>query len=166
VVEEGPRVYIERINVRGNTRTRDYVIRREFDLGEGDAYNKVLVDRAERRLNNLGYFKRVRVTNEPGSAPDRVVVNVDVEDQSTGSFSISGGYSTSDGFIGEVSVTESNFLGRGQYVRLAGTATASARRASTSRSPSRTSSATAWRPASTCSRSTATRPSTPATRTG
>ena len=69
VVEEGPRVYIERINVRGNTRTRDYVIRRELDVGEGDAYNKVLIDRAERRLNNLGYFKKVRVTNEPGSAP-------------------------------------------------------------------------------------------------
>ena len=122
VIEEGPRVYIERINVRGNTRTRDYVIRREFDLGEGDGYNQVLIDRAERRLNNLGYFKRVRISNEPGSAPDRVVVNVDVEDQSTGAFSISGGYSTSDGFIGEVAVSESNFLGRGQFVRLAGPA--------------------------------------------
>jgi outer membrane protein insertion porin family len=120
VIEEGPRVYIERINVRGNSRTRDYVIRREFDLGEGDAYNKVLLDRAERRLNNLGYFKRVRISNEPGSAPDRVVVNVDVEDQSTGTFSVSGGYSTADGFIGEVAVSESNFLGRGQFVRLAG----------------------------------------------
>ena len=120
VVEEGPRVYIERINIRGNTRTRDYVVRREFDVGEGDAYNKVLVDRAERRLNNLGYFKRVRISNEPGSAPDRVVVNVDVEDQPTGAFSISGGYSTADGFIGEVSVSESNFLGRGQFVRIAG----------------------------------------------
>ena len=120
VIEEGPRVYIERINVRGNSRTRDYVIRREFDLGEGDAYNKVLLDRAERRLNNLGYFKRVRISNEPGSAPDRVVVNVDVEDQSTGAFSISGGYSTADGFIGEVAVSESNFLGRGQFVRVAG----------------------------------------------
>ncbi|MBF9232535.1 outer membrane protein assembly factor BamA [Microvirga alba] len=120
VIEEGPRVYIERINVRGNTRTRDYVVRREIDLGEGDAYNKVLVDRAERRLNNLGYFKRVRISNEPGSAPDRVVMNVDVEDQSTGAFSISGGYSTSDGFIGEVAVTETNFLGRGQFVRVAG----------------------------------------------
>ncbi len=120
VVEDGPRIYIERINVRGNTRTRDYVIRREFDLGEGDPYNRVLIDRAERRLNNLGYFKRVRISNEPGSSPDRVVVNVDVEDQSTGSFAISGGYSTADGFIGEVSVSESNFLGRGQFVRLAG----------------------------------------------
>jgi outer membrane protein insertion porin family len=120
VVEEAPRIYIERINVRGNSRTRDYVIRREFELGEGDAYNQVLVDRAERRLNNLGYFKRVRISNEPGSSADRVVVNVDVEDQSTGAFSVSGGYSTADGFIGEVSVTETNFLGRGQFVRLAG----------------------------------------------
>jgi outer membrane protein insertion porin family len=120
VIEEGPRIYIERINVRGNSRTRDYVIRREFELGEGDAYNRVLIDRAERRLNNLGYFKRVRISNEPGSSADRVVVNVDVEDQSTGAFSVSGGYSTADGFIGEVSVSESNFLGRGQFVRLAG----------------------------------------------
>ncbi|RXT22008.1 outer membrane protein assembly factor BamA [Bosea sp. Tri-39] len=121
VVEEGPRVYVERINVRGNTRTRDYVVRRELDLGEGDAYNKVFVDRAERRLNNLGFFNKVRITNEPGSAPDRVVVNIDVEDKATGSFSVAGGYSTSDGVIGEVSLSESNFLGRGQYVRIAGT---------------------------------------------
>lgn len=121
VVDEGPRVYVERINVRGNNRTRDYVVRRELDLGEGDAYNKVLVDRAERRLNNLGFFSRVRITNEPGSAPDRVVVNIDVEDKPTGSFAVSGGYSTSDGVIGEVSLSESNFLGRGQFVRIAGT---------------------------------------------
>lgn len=121
VVEEGPRVYVERIVIRGNTRTRDYVIRREFELGEGDAYNRVLVDRAERRLNSLGFFKRVRVVNEPGSSPDRVVIIVDVEDQPTGSFGISGGYSTQDGIIGEVSVSESNFLGRGQFVRASAT---------------------------------------------
>ncbi len=121
VVEEGPRVFIEKIVVRGNTRTRDFVVRRELDLGEGDAFNKVLVDRAERRLNALGFFKRVRITNEPGSTPDRVIVNIDVEDQSTGQFSISGGFSTSDGLIGEVAVSESNFLGRGQFVRVAGT---------------------------------------------
>jgi outer membrane protein insertion porin family len=119
VIEEGPRVYVERIVVRGNIRTRDYVIRRELDLEEGDAYNKVLIDRAERRLNNLGYFKRVRFSNEPGSTPDRVVLNIDVEDQPTGAFSLGGGYSTNDGFIGEVSVSETNFLGRGQYVRIA-----------------------------------------------
>lgn len=121
VVEEGPRVYVERINIRGNTRTRDYVVRRELDIGEGDAYNRVLVNRAERRLNNLGFFEKVRITNEPGSAADRVIVNVDLEDKATGSFSIAGGYSTSDGVIGEVSLSESNFLGRGQFVRIAGT---------------------------------------------
>ena len=119
VIEEGPRAYIERINIRGNVRTRDYVIRREFEIGEGDAYNKVLIDKTERRLNGLGYFKKVKITQESGSAPDRVVINVEVEDQPTGSFSISGGYSTTDGLIAEVSVTESNFLGRGQFVRLA-----------------------------------------------
>ncbi|GJE19398.1 outer membrane protein assembly factor BamA [Methylobacterium marchantiae] len=121
VVEDGPRVYVERINIRGNTRTRDYVIRRELDITEGDAYNRVLTDRAERRLNGLGFFKKVRFSNEPGSSADRVVINIDVEDQPTGSFSVAGGYSTQDGIIGEVSVSESNFLGRGQYVRLAGT---------------------------------------------
>lgn len=120
VIEEGPRVYIERIDIRGNTRTRDWVIRREFDIGEGDAYNRVLVDRAERRLRNLGYFKNVKITNEPGSAPDRVILVVDVEDQPTGEFAVSGGYSTADGLIGEVSLGEKNFLGRGQYVKVSG----------------------------------------------
>jgi outer membrane protein insertion porin family len=120
VLEQGPRVYVERIQVRGNTRTRDWVVRREFDLQEGDPYNRVLIDRAERRIRNLGYFKNVKVTNEPGSAPDRVLVNVEVEEQMTGEFSIGGGYSTSDGVIGEVSIAEKNFMGRGQYVRLGG----------------------------------------------
>ena len=118
-IEEGARAYIERINVRGNTRTRDYVIRREFDIAEGDAYNRVLIDRAERRLKNLNYFKSVKVTNEPGSASDRVVINVDVEEQSTGEFSVAGGYSTADGFVAEVSVGERNLLGRGQTARAA-----------------------------------------------
>ncbi len=115
VIEEGQRAYIERINIRGNTRTRDYVIRREFDLAEGDAYNRALVSRAERRLKNLSYFKNVRITPEPGSAPDRVILNVDIEEQSTGEFSVAGGYSTADGFMGEVSIAERNLLGRGLY---------------------------------------------------
>ena len=119
VVDEGARAYVERINIRGNTRTRDHVIRREFDLAEGDAYNRVLVDRAERRLRNLGYFKTVKILNEPGSAPDRIILNVEVEEQSTGEFSIAGGYSTSDGLVGEVSVGERNLLGRGQAARAA-----------------------------------------------
>src|SRR6266403_1015896 len=118
-VDEGPRTYIERINVRGNTRTRDYVIRREFDISEGDAYNRALVDRAERRLKGLGYFKNVKLSNEPGSAPDRVVINVEVEEKSTGDFSVSGGYSTTDGALGEVSISERNFLGRGLFAKAA-----------------------------------------------
>jgi outer membrane protein insertion porin family len=117
VVEEGTRAYIERININGNTRTRDYVIRREFDIGEGDAYNRALVDRAERRLKNLNYFKSVKITNEPGSAPDRVVLNVNVEEMATGEFSIAGGYSTADGFIAETSVADRNLMGRGQYAK-------------------------------------------------
>ena len=100
LIDEGPRVYIERINIRNNSRTRDYVIRREFDIGEGDAYNRALVDRAERRLKNLNYFKTVKITNEPGSAPDRVVLNVDVEEIPPGEFSVSGGYSTASGWMG------------------------------------------------------------------
>jgi outer membrane protein insertion porin family len=119
VIDQGVRAYIERINVRGNVRTRDYVVRREFDLAEGDAYNHALIDRAERRLKNLNYFRTVKITSEQGSAPDRVIVNVDVEEQSTGEFSVAGGYSTSDGFMAEVSVGERNLLGRGQFAKAA-----------------------------------------------
>ncbi len=117
VVDDGPRIYIERINVRGNTRTRDYVIRREFDIAEGDAYNRALIDRAERRLKNLNFFKNVRITTEPGSAPDRVVVNVDVEEQPTGEVSVAAGYSTADGVMGEFTIGDRNLLGGGQLAR-------------------------------------------------
>ncbi|MBR0775804.1 outer membrane protein assembly factor BamA [Bradyrhizobium diazoefficiens] len=116
-VDEGPRTYIERINVRGNTRTRDYVIRREFDISEGDAYNRALVDRAERRLKNLDYFKSVKITTEPGSSSDRVILIVDLEEKSTGDFSVSGGYSTTDGALAEVSISERNLLGRGLFAK-------------------------------------------------
>jgi outer membrane protein insertion porin family len=116
-VDDGPKVYVERIDVTGNTRTRDYVIRREFDIGEGDPYNHALIERAERRLNRLGFFKKVHISTRPGSTPDRVIVTVDVQDQPTGSVSLSGGYSTTAGFLAEVAFTETNFLGRGQYVK-------------------------------------------------
>src|SRR6195952_164958 len=116
-IDEGPRTYIERINIRGNTRTRDYVIRREFDVAEGDAYNRALVDRAERRLKNLDFFKSVKVTTEPGSSTDRVILIVDLEEKSTGDFSVSGGYSTTDGALAEVSIAERNFLGRGLFAK-------------------------------------------------
>jgi outer membrane protein insertion porin family len=116
-IDEGARTYIERINVRGNTRTRDYVIRREFDLSEGDAYNRALVDRAERRLKNLDFFKSVKISTEPGSSSDRVILVVDLEEKSTGDFSVSGGYSTTDGALAEVSISERNFLGRGLFAK-------------------------------------------------
>jgi outer membrane protein insertion porin family len=116
-IDEGPRVYIERINIKGNTRTRDYVIRREFDISEGDAYNRALVDRAERRLKNLDFFKTVKITTEPGSSSDRVILIVDLEEKSTGDFSVSGGYSTTDGPLAEVSISERNFLGRGLFAK-------------------------------------------------
>jgi outer membrane protein insertion porin family len=119
VVDEGARVYVERIDVRGNTRTRDYVVRREFDLAEGDAYNRVLVDRAERRLKRLGYFSDVRIFNEQGSSDDRVIVVVQVTEQPTGDLSFGIGYSSGDGVLGDVSLTERNFLGRGYNMRVA-----------------------------------------------
>jgi outer membrane protein insertion porin family len=116
VVDQGQRTYIERIDIRGNTRTRGYVIRREFDISEGDAYNKALIDRAERRLKNLNYFKTVKISRRPGSTPDRVVVDVEVAEQSTGDFAVSGGYSTVDGFLVEVKLGDRNFLGSGRTV--------------------------------------------------
>jgi len=119
IVEQGARVYVERIIVSGNTRTREYVIRREFEFAEGDAYNRILIDQAKRRLLSLGFFKKVDVTTSRGSAPDRVNVNVIVEEKSTGAVSFGAGYSTLDGVVADVSLTEKNFLGRGQYVKIA-----------------------------------------------
>ncbi len=113
MIDQGKRLYVERIDIHGNTKTRDAVIRREFDFGEGDAFNRALVDRAERHLKALGYFKSVKITSQPGSAPDRVIVEVAVEEQGTGDFTISGGYSTSMGALAQVSVSDKNILGTG-----------------------------------------------------
>jgi outer membrane protein insertion porin family len=116
-VEEGAQAFIERIDIVGNTTTRDYVIRREFDIAEGDAFNRILLDRAERRLRDLGFFETVRITTEQGSRPDRVIVKVFVQEKATGKVSFGIGYSTSEGVVGDLSVEERNFLGRGQYVK-------------------------------------------------
>ena len=118
VIDEGPHVYIERINIVGNFRTHDDVIRREFSLAEGDAYNRLLVEAARRRLRSLGFFKSVDIDTDPGSSPDRVVLVVRVVEQPTGELSFGAGYSTSEGVIGDISVTERNLMGKGQYVRL------------------------------------------------
>ncbi len=118
VIDEGPRIYVERINVIGNLRTRDYVIRREFRLAEGDAYNPLLVDTAKKRLQNLGLFKAVDIKRRPGSAEDRVVLDVNVTEQPTGEISFGAGYSTQEGIIGDIGFTERNFMGKGQFLRL------------------------------------------------
>jgi outer membrane protein insertion porin family len=118
VVEQGPRVYIERINISGNYRTEDYVIRREFRVAEGDSYNKVMIDQARQRLMALGFFKDVKVGKEPGSASDRVVINLGIEEQSTGEMSFSAGYSTAEGIIGDITYSERNFMGTGQFVQV------------------------------------------------
>ncbi|MGA2287365.1 MAG: outer membrane protein assembly factor BamA [Bradyrhizobium sp.] len=116
VIDQGARTYVERIEIHGNTRTRGYVIRREFDIAEGDAYNRGLIDRAERRLKNLNYFKTVKISTRPGSVSDRVVLDVDVTEQSTGDFNIAGGYSTTDGVLAEVKLGDRSFLGTGVAV--------------------------------------------------
>ncbi len=120
LVDQGERAYVERIEIRGNTITRDYVIRREFDLAEGDAFNQEAILEAKRRLEKLGYFSAVNVSTAPGSSPDRVVIIVDVQDQPSASFGIGAGYVTGgEGFVLEASIEDKNFLGRGQYIRVA-----------------------------------------------
>ncbi|TPN20828.1 outer membrane protein assembly factor BamA [Mesorhizobium sp. B2-3-3] len=121
-IDQGTKAYVERIEIRGNTRTREPVIRQEFDVSEGDAFNQVLIQRAKKRLEDLDYFESVEISTAPGSQPDQVVVVVDLVEKSTGDFSIGAGYSTSGDSKGpslEGSITEKNFLGRGQYIKLA-----------------------------------------------
>lgn len=119
LVDEGARIYVERINISGNTKTRDAVIRRELDFGEGDPFNRSMVQRGKTRIEGLGFFKTVALDMQPGSAPDKVIINITVEEQSTGDYGLTAGFDSSAGLLGEVSVTERNFLGRGQYVRAA-----------------------------------------------
>jgi outer membrane protein insertion porin family len=123
-VQEGPRVYIERINIVGNGRTMDKVIRREMQVVEGDARNTAKLRRSRDRIRALQFFDRVEVTDVPGDAPDRVVVNVEVQEKSTGEVSFGIGYSTSDGPLADVSIRERNLLGRGQDIRLGTTLSA------------------------------------------
>jgi outer membrane protein insertion porin family len=116
-VKEGPRVYIDRIDIVGNTQTLDYVIRREMNVSEGDAYNRALVDRSKNQIKALGFFKNVDITETPGSAPDRTNLQVKVEEQPTGELSFSAGYSSVDQLVIDLGFAEHNFRGRGQDVR-------------------------------------------------
>ncbi len=116
-VNEGPRVYVERINIKGNTRTLDKVIRREIRVAEGDAYNKVLIDRSKSRVKALDYFTEVEIEERPGSAPDRTELDVSLKEKATGSFSVGVGVSSTENFILDFSIEERNLMGRGQFLR-------------------------------------------------
>ena len=114
-VGETPRVYVERIDIQGNTTTRDKVIRREFRLNEGDAFSAIKVKRSQDRLQSLGFFQeKLEIKQTEGSAPDRIVLGVDVEEKSTGELQLSGGYSSLERFVLQLSVAQRNFMGKGQ----------------------------------------------------
>jgi len=117
-IEEGPRVFIERINVTGNVRTLDEVVRREFRVVEGDAFNAAKLRQSLTRIEDLDFFQSVDMKQTAGSAPDKAVVNVEVQEKSTGSLSIGAGYSTSSGALAEFGIRERNLLGRGQDLSL------------------------------------------------
>ena len=117
-VQEGPQVYVERIDIVGNVRTLDKVIRREMRLVEGDAFNSNKLNRSKERIKNLGFFKKVETQTSQGSAPDKTRVTVEVEEQSTGELSLGIGFSTTDGPLADITLRERNFLGRGQDLRI------------------------------------------------
>lgn len=125
LVDEGARVYVERINIIGNTKTRDFVIRRQLEFAEGDPFNRAMVTRGKSAIEQLDYFSSVDVTTARGSAADKITINIVVVEKSTGDYGATVGYQTGngpnplDGVLGEISLTERNFLGRGQYLRIA-----------------------------------------------
>ncbi len=113
-VTEGPKVYVERIDIIGNTTTLDRVIRREIELVEGDAFNQVLVDRSQNNIRGMGFFSDQKIERLPGSAPDRTVLRVAVTEQATGELALTAGYSSVDQLVVDFSVTQRNFRGRGE----------------------------------------------------
>lgn len=117
-IGQSERVYVERVDVNGNTLTQDKVVRREFRLAEGDAFNSFLVKRSKDRINSLGFFQeKLEVEQKPGSAPDRIVLETNVQEKSTGELSLSAGFSSLERFIVAASVTQRNFRGKGQELR-------------------------------------------------
>lgn len=117
-IANAPRVYVERVDINGNTLTQDKVVRREFRLAEGDAFNSFLVKRSKDRINSLGFFQeKLDIEQKPGSAPDRIVLETNVQEKSTGELSLSAGYSSLERFIVAASITQRNFRGKGQELR-------------------------------------------------
>ncbi len=117
-IAEGPRVFVERINITGNVRTLDKVVRREFRLVEGDAFNAAKYRRSRQRIRNLGFFETVDVSQKTGSEADKTIIEVEVTETSTGQLTFGAGFSSADGPLANVSITERNLLGRGQNLRL------------------------------------------------
>src|SRR5262245_923370 len=117
-IVEGPEVFVERINIAGNTRSEEKILRREIPMAEGDLFTSQKLARARQKLVNLNYFEKVTATTTPGSSKDKIIVNIDVTEKATGLFSIGGGYSSQDGILGTVDLSQRNFLGRGWEVFL------------------------------------------------
>jgi outer membrane protein insertion porin family len=117
LVDDGQRLYVERINITGNEKTRDFVIRRELPFGEGDPFNRALVSQGKQNIEALGFFSAVGIGVEQGSAGDKVILNIAVEETSTGDYGVTAGFDSQAGILGELSLTERNFLGRGQYLK-------------------------------------------------
>ena len=117
-ISETPRVFVERINVNGNIRTLDKIIRREMDLVEGDPFNRSKLAKSERNVKNLDFFEKAKINVSQGSSPDRTIVDVDVEEKSTGELSVGAGFSTSDGPLADFGIRERNLLGKGQDLKL------------------------------------------------
>ncbi len=116
-IKKGPRVYVERINITGNVRTLDHVIRREFKLAEGDAFNTALLRRSRSRIRGLNFFEKAEITQEEGTSPDKTIINVDVQEKSTGELSVGAGFSTQDSVSADLTIRERNLLGKGQDLR-------------------------------------------------
>jgi len=127
LVDNGARLYVERINIFGNNKTRDFVIRRAVEMSEGDPFNRSLLAKGQSELESLQLFSQVQVSLEPGSASDQVIINIVVKEMASGSYGVTAGLSTDEGVLGELSLTERNFLGRGQFLRVAIGATTSSR---------------------------------------
>jgi len=121
-IQEGPETYVERINISGNTRSEEKILRREIPMAEGDLFTSQKLARAKQRLTNLNYFYKVETKTVPGSSKDKIIVNIDVTEKPTGLFSIGGGYSSQDGVLGTLDLSQRNFLGKGWevYLRLRG----------------------------------------------
>jgi outer membrane protein insertion porin family len=127
VIKESYKVYIRKINIKNNTRTLDKVVRREFRIAEGDPYNITKIQRSKQRIENLGYFSKVEMKNKRTEEQDKMDVDVEVEETSTGHINFAGGYNTSTGIVGQVTFTENNFLGKGQQVQIGTTMAQKAR---------------------------------------